>query len=38
MLKSESQANEELTERIQDLERDLYQAKQDKEKLSKSLK
>lgn len=33
MLKSESEANEELTERIQTLERDLYLMKQEKDKL-----
>lgn len=38
MLKSESQANEELSERIQDLERDLYNCKQDRDKALKQIK
>lgn len=31
MLKSESQANEELTDRVQELEKELYQVKKEKE-------
>lgn len=38
MLKSESQANEELSERVQQLERDYYQCKKDKEALIKENK
>jgi hypothetical protein len=38
MLKSESEANEELTERVQELEKEVYTFKQEKDKTFKSFK